>query len=77
MTKTKEDDIIIIEREKKNKRKEERTMKKNYEEMIDNVIRKWGFEHPITIEFCRLCEKAMKNESLNALTEGFYNGAMR
>lgn len=26
------------------------------DEMLTNVIRKWGFEHPFTIRFARYCE---------------------
>lgn len=26
------------------------------EEMMDNVIRKFGFEHEMTIQFCTMCE---------------------
>ena len=30
---------------------------KNYNEMLmDNVIMKYGYEHELTITFCKLCE---------------------
>lgn len=31
-------------------------MKKTREQMMDEVIKKFGFEHEMTIKFCQLCE---------------------
>ena len=30
--------------------------------LIDRMIRIYGFEHPIVIEFCKLCESYADNE---------------
>ena len=31
------------------------------EKMMDNVIKKFGFEHDFTIWFCKLCEKEISD----------------
>lgn len=35
------------------------------EEMMDNVIRKFGFEAEITIQFCTLCEIIDENATVD------------
>ena len=32
------------------------------EQMIDNVIRKFGFEVDVTIDFCWLCERELDDD---------------
>ena len=43
-------------------------MNKIREQLIDRMIRLYGFESPITIDFCRLCEEWADTEAYdNAL----------
>jgi len=34
------------------------------EEMMDKVIKKYGFESEITILFCKICEKCDSNSTI-------------
>ena len=34
------------------------------EEMLTNVIRKWGFEHEYTIRFATACEKWVSDDTV-------------
>ena len=44
-------------------------MSKIREQLADRMIRLYGFESPITIDFCRLCEEWPNAEAYdNALT---------
>ena len=44
-------------------------MNKIREQLVDRMIRLYGFESPITIDFCRLCEEWADTETYdNALT---------
>ena len=44
-------------------------MNKIREQLADRMIRLYGFESPITIDFCRLCEEWPNAEAYdNALT---------
>jgi len=47
-------DIIITEREV--------NKMMTREQMIDNVIRKFGFEVKVTIDFCWLCEREVNDD---------------
>ena len=38
-------------------------MNKIREQLADRMIRLYGFESPITIDFCRLCEKCADTEA--------------
>ena len=38
-------------------------MNKIREQLVDRMIRLYGFENPITIDFCRLCEEWPNNEA--------------
>lgn len=38
-------------------------MKEIREQLADRMIRLYGFESPITIEFCRLCEEWADTEA--------------
>ena len=43
-------------------------MNKIREQLADRMIRLYGFENPITIDFCRLCEELSDTEAYdNAL----------
>lgn len=43
-------------------------MSKIREQLVDRMIRLYGFESPITIDFCRLCEEWADTEACdNAL----------
>ena len=43
-------------------------MNKIREQLIDRIIRLYGFESPITIDFCQLCEEWADTEAYdNAL----------
>ena len=44
------------------------------EQMIDNVIRKYGFEARVTIAFCRMCERG---DLANTQIEARYNELMK
>ena len=39
------------------------------EKLIDRMIRIYGFENPIVIEFCRLCEKLEDTKEKDKLLE--------
>ena len=52
----------------------------SYEEMMNNMIKKFGFENEDTIEFCHLVEYVHQENNakeLRALVEGFYTGLIR
>lgn len=61
-----------------NNRKRDNTKgdkKMKFEKMMDEVIKMYGFEDFRTIEFCKLCEEAEKNDGyLDAYVEGFFVG---
>lgn len=38
-------------------------------EMMDAMIRLYGFEHPVVIQFCRLCEEWPEAEGNNKALE--------
>ena len=42
-------------------------MNKIREQLADRMIRLYGFESPITIDFCRLCEEWADTEALNSV----------
>ena len=52
MTKVSKCDKVIIEKEKERK--------KMFEEKMDKVIKKYGFEAKETIAFCKKCEEVEK-----------------
>ena len=39
------------------------------EKLIDRMIRIYGFENPIVIEFCKLCEVWANTEDMDRLLE--------
>ena len=40
------------------------------EKMIDRMIRIYGFEHPVVLDFCKLCESAwMSDEALETTVQ--------
>lgn len=49
-------DNLYSERKKKKKRKEVSSMTTHRENLINRMIRLYGYEHPAVIEFCKLCE---------------------
>jgi hypothetical protein len=42
------------------------------EEMMNNAIRKYGFEHPWVIQFCKHCEDWEQNEWNDKCLESLY-----
>ncbi len=44
-------------------------MNENREKLIDRMIAIYGFEHPIVIEFCRLCERWEDNNWNNKILQ--------
>lgn len=51
-----------------------------FTEMMNNVIKRFGFENDTTIYFCRMIEKIEQEsnpEYCKAMVEGFYNAIMR
>lgn len=45
-------------------------------EMMDNLIKRIGMEHPYVIGFCRLCETTPENEWNDSMLYGMYMGAI-
>lgn len=43
------------------------------ETMIDNLIRRYGFEHPWVVAFCTWCEKWEENEWNNNCLQNCYD----
>ena len=41
-------------------------MNKIREQLADRIIRLYGFENPITIDFCRLCEEWPDTEAYDS-----------
>ena len=41
-------------------------MNKIREQLADRMIRLYGFENPITIDFCRLCEECPNTEAYDS-----------
>ena len=46
------------------------------EEMQNNIISKYGFEHNKTIEFCKVCEMLTTTKKNNKVVEYLYRKAM-
>lgn len=46
------------------------------DEMMNNVIRKYGFEHPWVIQFCKFCDEWEDVKVLNDGLESLYIAMM-
>lgn len=51
-------------------------MTKNRETMIDNLIRRYGFEHPWVVKFCEFCEDWENEKVYNDGLESLYIAMM-
>ena len=51
-------------------------MTKNRETMLDNLIRKYGFEHPWVVAFCKWCEEWKNNSYENKCLKEIYEEMM-
>jgi hypothetical protein len=52
------------------KRKERKTMSETRERLIDRMIKVYGFEHPVVLDFCKLCEcEWMSDQALTTTVE--------
>lgn len=46
-------------------------MERERRELVDCMIRLYGFEHPVTISVARLEERGVTTETLKSLVEGY------
>ena len=51
-------------------------MTKNRETMLDNLIRRYGFEHPWVVAFCKWCEEWKNNSYENKCLKEIYEAMM-